>query len=212
MHPDNLRFTGAVLLGCVLAFSGCFGGPAKTPPTKYYVLNSVYGKANKVQPVAVLEGTAVGIGPINLSQILDRPQIVMRTSDNEIRVSDLERWAAPLKDNLADVVVDNLTVLLPGAEILKFPWQITIPITYQVAMNIMRFDGLPGGEAVLRARWSILGQNGKELLVNKVSVLNEPTHGNTIADLVFTQSRLAAAFSHEIAAEIKRLEDKGAAQ
>jgi uncharacterized lipoprotein YmbA len=212
MHPKTFRLTGAILLSCVLAFSGCLGGASQTPATRYYVLNSIYSAENKAQPIAVLKDTTVGVGPITLSQVLDRPQIVMQTSDNEIRFSDFERWAAPLNENMAGVIVDNLTVLLPGGEILKFPWKITIPITYQVVMDIMRFDGLPEGEAVLRARWSILGKNGKELLVNKVSVVSERIHGNTVADLVLTQSRLLAAFSHEIAAEIKRLEDQGAGQ
>jgi uncharacterized lipoprotein YmbA len=212
MHPKTFRLTGAILLSCVLAFSGCLGGAGKTPATRYYILNSMYSAENKAQPVAVLKDTSVGVGPIRLSQVLDRPQIVMQTSDNEIRISDFERWAAPLNENMAGVIVDNLTVLLPGGEILKFPWQITIPITYQVVIDIMRFDGMPGGEAVLRARWGILGENGKKVLLNKVSVLNEAIQGNTIAEMVSAQSRLAAKFSRQIAEEIKRLEEQGGEQ
>jgi uncharacterized lipoprotein YmbA len=212
MHPKKFRLTGAVLLPFVLAFSGCLGGAGKTPATRYYVLNSLYSAENKAQPVAALKNITVGVGPIRLSQVLDRPQIVMQTSDNEIRISDFERWAAPLDENMASVIVDNLTVLLPGGEILKFPWQITIPITYQVVMDFMRFDGIPGGEAMLRVRWGILGQDGKKVLVNKQSILNEPIKGNTIAEMVSTQSRLMVQFSREIAEEIKRLEEKGAGQ
>ena len=185
MHPKTFRLTGAILLSCVLAFSGCLGGAGKTPATRYYVLNSMYSAENKAQPVAVLKDTSVGVGPIRLS---------------------------PLNENMAGVIVDNLTVLLPGGEILKFPWQITIPITYQVVIDIMRFDGMPGGEAVLRARWGILGENGKKVLLNKVSVLNEAIQGNTIAEMVSAQSRLAAKFSRQIAEEIKRLEEQGGEQ
>lgn len=212
MHPKTFRLTAAVLLPCVLAFSGCLGAPGKTPATRYYVLNSIYSAENKAQPVAVLKHTVVGVGPIRLPQVLDRPQIVMQTSDNEIRFSDFERWAAPLNENMASVIVDNLTVLLPGGEILKFPWQMTMPITYQVVMDIMRFDGMPGGEALLRARWGILGENGQKVLFNKVSVLNEPIPGNTIAAMVSAQSRLMAKFSRLIAEEIKRLTEQGSGQ
>ncbi len=212
MHSLNFRSTNVFVLVCVLAFSGCLGGPGKTPATRYYVLDSMYSKENKDPTVAVLKGATVGVGPIRLSQVLDRPQIIMRTSDNEIRVVDLERWAAPLNENMADVLVDNLSVLLPGGEILKFPWQVTIPLTYQVAMDITRFDGMPGGDVNLRARWGILSEDGKKVLLNKVSVLNEPIQGNTIAEMVSAQSRLLATFSHEIAEEIKRLGEQGAGQ
>jgi uncharacterized lipoprotein YmbA len=212
MHPDNFRPTRAVLLALVLAFSGCLGGPGKTPATKYYVLNSIYSTENEAQPVTVLKDAAVGIGPIRLSPVLDRPQIIMRTGKNKIRVADFNRWAGPLHDNVADVVVENLTVLLPGGEILKFPWQITMPITYQVVMDITRFDGMPGANANLRARWGILGENGKKVLANKITVLHEPIRGNTIDEMVTAQSRLAAKLSREIAEEIKRLEEQRAGQ
>jgi uncharacterized protein len=212
MQPNNFRFTRVVLLAGVLALSGCLGGPSKTPATRYYVLNSISSAENKAQPVIALKDTTVGVGPIKLSPVLDRPQIIMRTGDNEIRVLDLERWAAPLNENIASVLVDNLSVLLPGGEILKFPWQIMMPITYQVVMDITRFDGVPGGAAVLRARWGILGKNGKVVLINKQTNLNETIPGDTIAEMITVQSRLAAKFSREIAEEIKRLDEQGTGQ
>jgi hypothetical protein len=108
---------------------------------------------------------------------------------------------------VANVMVDNLTALLPGTEILKFPWPVTIPVTYQVTMDITQFDGMPGGDVILKARWGILGENGKKVLANKQSMLNEPIQENTIAEMVSAQSRLLAKFSHEIAMEIKKLEE-----
>ena len=74
MHPKKFSLTGAVLLPLVLAFSGCLGGAGKTPATRYYVLNSLYSAENKAQPVAVLKNITVGVGPIRLSQVLDRPR------------------------------------------------------------------------------------------------------------------------------------------
>ena len=212
MHPVYFRPMNAVLLCCALAFSGCLGSPAKTPAARYYVLNSTYGAENKAQPVTVLQDTTIGVGPITLSRVLDRPQIIMRTGENEIRVADLERWAAPLQEIVTNVLVDNLSAFLPGAEILKLPWPGTIPITYQVTMDITRFDSMPGGDVTLRARWAILGENGKKVLGNKQSVLNEPIQDNTIAEMVSAQSRLLARLSREIAGEIKKLEEQRVGQ
>lgn len=210
MRSNHFRVIGIALLASLLALNGCLGGPGKTPPTRYYILNSPSSAENETASVAILKDATVGVGPIKLSQVLDRPQIIMRTSKNEIRIANLERWAAPLHEIVANVMVDNLSALLPGAEILKFPWQVTIPITYQVTMDITGFDGMPGGDATLRARWGILGENGKKVLANKQSMLNEPIQDNTIAEMVSAQSRLLAKFSHEIAVEIKQLEEKKA--
>ena len=210
MRSNHFRVIGIALLSSLLALNGCLGGPGKTPPTKYYILNSSSIAENDAASVAILKDATVGVGPIKLSQVLDRPQIIMRTSKNEIRIADLERWAGPLHEIVANVMVDNLSALLPGAEILKFPWQVTIPITYQVTIDITGFDGMPGGDANLRARWGILGENGKKVLANKQSMLNEPIQENTIAEMVSAQSRLLLKFSHEIAVEIKQLEEKKA--
>jgi uncharacterized lipoprotein YmbA len=210
MRSNYFRVIGIALLAGLLALNGCLGGPGKTPPTRYYVLNSSSSAENETVSVAILKDDTVGVGPIKLSQVLDRPQIIVRTSKNEIRIADLERWAGPLHEMVANVMVDNLTALLPGTEILKFPWPVTIPVTYQVTMDITQFDGMPGGDVILKARWGILGENGKKVLANKQSMLNEPIQENTIAEMVSAQSRLLAKFSHEIAVEIKQLEEKKA--
>jgi hypothetical protein len=207
MRSNHFRVIGIALLASLLALNGCLGGPGKTPPTRYYVLNSSSSAENETVSVAILKDDTVGVGPIKLSQVLDRPQIIVRTSKNEIRIADLERWAGPLHEMVANVMVDNLTALLPGTEILKFPWPVTIPVTYQVTMDITQFDGMPGGDVILKARWGILGENGKKVLANKQSMLNEPIQENTIAEMVSAQSRLLAKFSHEIAMEIKKLEE-----
>jgi uncharacterized lipoprotein YmbA len=205
MRSNHFRVIGIALLAGLLALIGCLGGPSKTPPTRYYVLNSSSGAENKTAPVAQLKDAAVGVGPIKMSQVLDRPQIIMRTGKNEIRVADLERWAGPLQEIVANVMVDSLAALLPGTEVLKFPWQVTIPVSYQVAIDITQFDGMPGGDVILRTRWGILGEDGKKILANKQSVIDEPIGGNTITEMVSAQSRLLQKLCREIAAEIKKL-------
>jgi uncharacterized lipoprotein YmbA len=211
MHPNNFRLTSAVVLAVVLAFSGCLS-PSKTPATRYYVLNSLYTPENKTPPVVILKDASVGVGPIGLSQVLDRPQIIIRTSLNEIRVVDLERWAGPLNENLINVLVSNLSALLSTVKVLKFPWNPKIPVDYQIVMDITQFDGMPGGNVILRTRWGILSEKDDNVLSEGNLDLTEPIVGDTIADMVSAQSRLVAKLSHEIAEEIKQLEEKKAQQ
>jgi uncharacterized lipoprotein YmbA len=125
-------------------------------------------------------------------------------------VADLERWAMPLNENITNVLTDNLSALLSTESILKFPWKASIPLDYQIVMDITRFDGLPGGNVDLRARWGILKEDGKKVLAKERSALTEPIGGDTIAEMVSAQSRLMAKLSREIAAKIKQLEEKKA--
>ena len=214
MVPNNFKLTITILLAVALVFSGCLGGgPSKTPATRFYVLNSLHSaeNPNPPEPVAVLENASIGVGPIKLSQVLDRPQIILRTSHNEIRVADLDRWAAPLNELITNVLVDNFSTLLSTGSIIKFPWKTAIPIDYQIILEITRFDGMPGGNVDIRSRWGILDGNGRKVLKNRKTVLTEPIGGDTIAEMVSAQSRLMGKLSHEIAIEIKRLEEKKAA-
>ncbi|MBW2489410.1 MAG: membrane integrity-associated transporter subunit PqiC [Deltaproteobacteria bacterium] len=215
MVPNNFKLTIGILLAVALMFSSCLsGGPSRTPATRFYVLNSLYSAENKAEltPVAVLKDVAIGVGPVKLSQVLDRPQIILRTSHNEIRVADLDRWAAPLNENITNVLVDNLSALLATGNILKFPWKARIPIDYQIVMDITRFDGMPGENVDLRARWGILNTNDSNILSKGNSVLTEPIGENSIPAMVSAQSRLLAKLSREIAAEIKKLEENKAKQ
>ncbi len=214
MHQNNFKLECAVLLALVLLLNGCFGGGSQTPATRFYVLNSLYSaeNLNPPKPVVVLEDATVGVGPIKLSQVLDRPQIILRTSQNEIRVADLDRWAAPLTENITNVLVDNFSTLLSTGSILKFPWKTSFPVDYQIVLEITRFDGMPGGNVDLRGRWGILGENGRKVLAKKKTVLTEPIGGDTIAEMVSAQSRLVSKLSHEIAEEIKKLEEKKSGQ
>jgi len=210
MPQNNFKLECAVLLALILFLNGCFGGGSQTPATRFYVLNSLYNTeaTNPPKPVTVLEDASLGVGPIKLSQVLDRPQITIRTSKNEIKVADLDRWAAPLTEIITNVLVDNLSTLLSTGSILKFPWRMTIPIDYQIVLEITRFDGMPGGNVDIRARWGILGENGQKVYTKKKTILTEPIGGDTISEMVSAQSRLMAKLSVEIAEEVKKLEEK----
>ena len=213
MHTNLHRLSTAALLAFTLVFYSCLGGPSQTPATRFYVLNPLDSAENTNRPEPVMrldEKVSLGIGPIRLSQVLDRPQIIIRTSQNEIRVADLDRWAAPLQENITNVLADNLTTLLSTGSILKFPWKMTLPIEYQIVLEITRFDGMPGDNVDLRARWAILGENGRNVYAKAKTVLTERIGRDTIAEMVYALSRLVEKLSLEIAQEIKRLEETGA--
>ena len=79
-------------------------------------------------------------------------------------------------------------------------------------MNVNRFDGRPGDQSYLRARWTILDKQRKKMLFDDHTILSHPTENDSIEAMVASQSRLVADFSREIAEAIKELEERGAGE
>ena len=58
--------------------------------------------------------TYVCIGPVKVAAYLERPQIATRISGDELAYAEYDRWAGPLKDNISDVLVEDVSGLLSG--------------------------------------------------------------------------------------------------
>jgi len=195
-----------ILLVAALLSAGCsLLTPGPQSKTRFFMLNSLSASGKPAEPLASLPQVAVGIGPIRLPEYLDRRDIIVRTSRNEFELAELNQWAEPLGDTFARVLSDNLSILLGSEKVVAFPWRSSIPVDYQVVMQVLQLDGLPGKTVVLRARWQIFSGDGKRLLEYSYSIYEEKVEGQTIDALVTTESRAAESLSREIAAAIARL-------
>ena len=146
----------------------------------------------------------VAVGPVNIPGYLDRPQMVSRPSPDTLQFAEFDRWGEPLEKNLARVLADDLSTLLGGANVCVFPWPRSVPVTYQVTINILHLEKVSGGKVVLDASWNVLGDNGKKLLVMKRSTLGEPLdEGAGFAGVAAAESRAVEALGREIAAVVK---------
>ena len=193
------------LISANLVLSGCLPGRGPTEPTKFYMLNSLYALDSNAQPVARLGDRTIAVGPVDLPEYTNRPQIITRSVQNEVQIGDFDKWAEPLKNNVFRVLADNLAILLDTDRIVAFPWKRSTFVDYQVAVDVARFDGSLGERVVLRTRWMIFGDDGRNLLSSKHLAVTEPISGNTIADLVSAQSRVLAELSRRIAENIRDL-------
>ena len=203
------QFRRVALIAILVVLSACAPfGKGTSVPTKFYVLNSLYSsEAAAGDAIADLHEVSLGVGPIRLPQHLDRPQIVTRDSRNEIQVAEFSQWGEPLRVNFARVLAENLSILLATDNVAIFPWLKTTPIDYQLSMEVTRFDGSPGDNALLRARWTIFGEDGKKMLFRKLSTFSEPTGTDDIQALLAAKSRTVEHLSREIAMAIKDLSE-----
>jgi uncharacterized lipoprotein YmbA len=152
--------------------------------------------------VQTKEGLRIGIGPVELSEYLDRPQIVTQTSKSELRVDQFNQWAETLEFNIASVLARNLSALLSTQNLFLFPWAGSTQIDYQVKLAIVDFKGTPGGNVILRAQYTIL-DGSKKLLKMTVVNVSQPISAPGYEELVSSMSRALDELSHEIAQAIK---------
>jgi len=197
-----------VLTTGVLALAGCM---SVTDPTKYYVLSPT--SPRNLTPTADASSLAVGVGPVLIPGYLDRMQIVTRDANDEVAVATYDRWAEPLDGGIAQVLADNLGAYVGSERIAVFPWRggVARVLDYQVAIVVLRFDGWPGRQAIVDARWRLLGKDGQELALRR-STLNEPVTGEGYQPLVRGLNQLLSTLAREIASEIRSRAETRAAQ
>jgi len=200
--PQRTPFTLRVLAFSVVVLDGCSFGRAT--PTRFYSLTTI-SQGDAAPQTTPARNVSIGVGPIELPQYTNRPQIVTGNSTNELHQAAFAQWAEPLSDNFTRILTENLSVLLATDRVSTFSWKGPMLIEYQVIVEVTRFLGEPGGQASLVALWSIVGKTGKEVLVSKKSSFSEPTKSQEYEDLAVAMSRNVAALSRDIATEILTL-------
>lgn len=208
-----MRFTyfrlagiGIFLSIALMVLGGCLGKGTQDP-TKFYLLQPIAGSATGEQTGAEDGGFAVGVGPIRMPEYLDRPQIVTRTGENEVNIGLFHNWAEPLRENFSANLVNNLSILLETNKIVLWPWgRSRLGVDHQVTVDVIRFDGVLGSEAILSARWYILSygedKEAREVTPKK-STFTAPMEDDSYEALVAAMSKTLEDFSREVAEAIK---------
>lgn len=198
-----VRFVNLVLLACSWVLLAAVAGCGTTGPTKFFVLNAVAGGEPAGSAVMARPGVAIGVGPVKIPEYLDRLLIVTRSSESSLQLAEFERWAEPLDKSIPRILTENLSALLGSDQIAMHPWPTALSVEYQVVLEVNRLDGTLGQKALLDARWTLLADKGKRIVVRKNSVISEPITGASYEGLVQAQSRALAQLSQEIATAIR---------
>lgn len=135
-----LRLAAVLSAGATLAlFEAC----ASSPPTRFYTLTDTGPEG--APPAG---GAPIAIGGVTIPGEIDRPQLVRRTGPNQLSLSELDRWAAPLDDMIRRVLSDDVArrVTSPAPT----PQQ-----KHTVSVDIHELYGDAGCNVTLRAVWTL---------------------------------------------------------
>ncbi len=189
------RYTVAV--PCLLAIlaAGC----ASSPPARFYTLSAIAGPAGNSSSLSVM------VGPVSVPAAVDRPQIVVTVSPNEVRLDESARWAAPLDDNIARVVAENLGAMLGTPRATLASQTLGASADYRVSVDVQRFDSAPGQAATLDAAWVVSRTRGAKSQTGRTTV-REAVPDTSYDALAAAHSRALARLSQDIADAVRALE------
>jgi uncharacterized lipoprotein YmbA len=188
----------AAIALATLLLSGC----TQATPTRFYTLSDAAAAPGETLALRDRD-LAVAIGSVTLPDYLNRPQLVNRTGSNQVALSDFDNWVEPLESMFARTLAENLSLLLRTDDVLTLPQRRPFRPKYQVDVEVARFDTDSAGQAVLDARWWLIGARSERVLHGARATLAEPVAAGDRAAGVSALSRALGALSREIAAAIE---------
>jgi hypothetical protein len=186
-----------------LLLCGCRGS---TPKTEFYTLNSVSNAQMNAKPISAGQPLSIGVGPVTLPEVLDRPQIVSRTGPNTLQIDEFHRWAGRLEEDFARVVAENISLMLATEQVDVYPWDASFKPRYQVILDVQRFEGrLNQKDVFLEVFWKVIDPQKRTMLLIKRSAIKESLIATDYETLIATKSRAIAELSKIITRKINSL-------
>ncbi|HEY1722190.1 MAG TPA: PqiC family protein [Magnetospirillaceae bacterium] len=198
MMSLSRRVTAIALLSLMTACSS-----SSVPPPRLFVLSPLQVPPSGDHAVSGM--TEILVAQTQVPDYLDRPQIVERTTSNELKLVDEDQWAERLSINVSRVVAQNLTTMVPADANVAAAARASLPYEFQVSVSLNNFELDQSGAAILEGRWSVTNAEGtKELAAANVS-MREPAKQPGIAAAVEAMNANLGGVCRDIAAELKKL-------
>lgn len=188
-----------------LALLGLAGGCATSPPVRLHLL--------AVEPEGPLEGAArtpplvLGVGPIEVVDYLERPELVTRRGRTSLALAELDRWGERFEVMLARVLRESLARLLATDAVVELPSDREVQPELRLAVQILRFEAEEGGEVELEARWQLFGRTDDRPLRLERRVISEAVErGPGMEPVVAAMSRALARLARTLAEAVLQAE------
>lgn len=193
------RALWAGTLACCL-----LGGCATTPAERFYILGS--------QSTAVTQTTSsdanVAITALAIPELVDRPQLVLRTGSNRVAVLENQRWAESLKTGIGRVLATELAAQLGTAAVGLPGDRASRKNDVLVSIDIGRFDSALDGMVQVDARWSVRGAADGAAVASAAATgsasVQEPS-GASIDTVVAAHDRALARIAVELARSVRQV-------
>ena len=142
---------------CLLA--GCSFLSPKPDLSRFYMLNGQTAKAAPAPPPD--PALSLVIENPEVPDYLDRPQMFTRLPGGQVGIDEFHRWTESMSAGFSRVLTQDITLYSDSGHVAAFPAPSGFGQEFELAVQVLQFDGAPGGEVTLRAQWRISGPGGK---------------------------------------------------
>lgn len=186
-------------LAAVIWLAGC----GSSPPIHFYTL-SAEASPDPVAPVK--NDRPISVGPVTLPEVIERPQLVLRTSPNRVTLVEEHQWAEPLQSEIPRVLAENLSRLLGTKQVAVHPQSAGDHAEYRVAVDVQRFESTLGSRVSIDVLWTIRQSSRSETTFKTGrSSVEEPVADPSYEALAAAHSRGLVRVSRDIADAIRSL-------
>jgi uncharacterized protein len=182
----------------ITVLTACTSAPA----VHFYVLETQLAVPDKVDDA---KKHIIGVGPVSIPALLERKQIVTRSDQNTVQIAEFHQWAAPLRDNVTQVLTQNLAALQKRHVIRPYPWSAYGSVDYRLIIDIERFDTQPGHSVSLEARWAVMNAKTKTIVSNNQSNIKHPLVDPSYPGTVKALSEVLYEFCRELVLTLDQL-------
>jgi|GEM_PF-4847219 len=194
---DRLARRALLFLALAPPTAGC----ATSPPSRLHLL--------AVEPLGPLPGAerrpprVLGVGPLEVVDYLERPEIVGRRGRTSLELAELGRWGERFEVMFGRVLRESLARLSATDDVIELPSDREVQPDWRIAVQLLRFEAQDGREVELEARWSLFGGHGDRPLRLERTVLREPVEpGPGMEPVVAAISRALGALARTLAEAI----------
>ena len=184
-----------------LGLTACLGGGSKDDVTRYYLIDP---EVDAQISTADKPELAIRLRDLDIPQYLQRFQIVTRSAENRLRLSEFNQWGENLTENLTRTLARNLSVALATNKISTPLDRTSIDADYRISVHIQQFEHDADNHIKLIANWEIAPEQGQANSV--IHHYNKSSEGEIAADdydaIVQSMQSLFASLSISIASSL----------
>jgi uncharacterized lipoprotein YmbA len=199
MTMTNRSIAGVLMVAVLLSL--CVGCASTAQPKHYYTLQSM---SNPAEPEPLSLDGGLGIGPVELPELMTGLNIVSVIGGQQIDKSPDHLWAGDLQRAISRVIADNLSRRLTLDDVSPFPWDTRHRPQRQISVLIESLQGELGAPVTLAVKWSLFDQQGQNLVDVGRQQFTADTADASYASYVAAINSVIHQFSLVLEAEIRR--------